>query len=134
MKITFVPRYWVKLTDIFENKSLSSQQKNDQKQLHGPRGAIKERQLEVKIAKSAKTFDNYVSTNQSTERIQCEKYQIDHIYKNNINAKRKTGNNKSIILTKMIILQIAQKCLSIEIPIAEKPISIASQFTGFQIT
>ena len=36
LKIPTVPRYWVKLTGIFEDKSLSSQQNIGQKQLYRP--------------------------------------------------------------------------------------------------
>ena len=42
--------------------------------------------------------------------------------------RRKTGNNKSIFLTKMIILQIAPELPLKEIPITEKPVNrFASQ-------
>ena len=45
-----------------------------------------------------------------------------------ISARRKTGNNKSILLTKKIILQIARELPSEEIPITEKPVNrFASQ-------
>ena len=40
----------------------------------------------------------------------------------NINARRKTGNNKIILLTAKIILQIARKFFSIEISITERPV------------
>ena len=41
----------------------------------------------------------------------------------NINTRHKTGNNKSILLTKKIILQIASIFLSIEIPITEEAVN-----------
>ena len=45
-------------------------------------------------------------------------------------ARRKTGNDKSIFLTKMIILQIAPELPPKEIPITEKPVNrFASQTT-----
>ena len=48
----------------------------------------------------------------------------------NISARRKTGNNKSILLTKEIILQIARELPSKKIPITEKPVNrFASQTT-----
>ena len=43
--------------------------------------------------------------------------------KQNISARRKTGNNKNILMTNRIFLQIARKLLSIEIPITEKPLN-----------
>ena len=58
------------------------------------------------------------------------------IYIKNISAKRKTGNNKSIQLTKRFILQIARKILSIEslhYREASQLISIANNLTGFQV-
>ena len=58
------------------------------------------------------------------------------IYIKNISAKRKTGNNKSIQLTKRFILQIAQKILSIEslhYREISQLISIANNLTGFQV-
>ena len=58
LKISTVPQYWIKLTAIFENKSLSSQQKNGHKQLYRPRNGVNERRSEVKTRKSAKTFAN----------------------------------------------------------------------------
>ena len=41
----------------------------------------------------------------------------------NISARRKRGNNKSILLTKKIILRIAQELPSKDIPITEKPVN-----------
>ena len=37
VEIPTVPRYCIKLTSIFEKKSLLSQQKNSQKQLYKPK-------------------------------------------------------------------------------------------------
>ena len=41
LKIHTVPRYWIKLTGIFENTCFSSQQKNGQKHLCRTRNSIK---------------------------------------------------------------------------------------------
>ena len=40
-----------------------------------------------------------------------------------MNARRKTGINKSMLLRKKVALQIARKLVSIEIPITEKPVN-----------
>ena len=45
------------------------------------------------------------------------------IHIKNMSARRKTSNDKSILLTKKIISQIARKLSSIEIPITEKPVN-----------
>ena len=58
LKIPTVPRYWIKLTGIFENTCFSSQQKNGQKYLYRPRNSVNKRGSEVKTGKSAKTFAN----------------------------------------------------------------------------
>ena len=45
------------------------------------------------------------------------------IHIKNISAIRKTGNDKSTLLIKKIILQIARSLVSIEVPITEKPVN-----------
>ena len=75
LKVPTVPQYQVKLTTIFVNKSLSSQQTNHQKQLQRPKNGVNERRSEYKTTKAAQTFDNLVSTNQNTETRYREKYQ-----------------------------------------------------------
>lgn len=69
LEVSTAPRYWVKLSDIFEDKSLFSQQKSVQKQLYRPKSGVNRHLSEVKTVKSAKHFTNYVNTNQNTEAI-----------------------------------------------------------------
>ena len=59
---SYYPTILDQINQHLENKSLSSQQKNGQKQLYRPRNGVNERSSEDKTSKS-------VSTNQSTEKI-----------------------------------------------------------------
>lgn len=107
----------------FENKSFKSIIQWP-KQLQRPRNGVNECRSEVKTVKSAQNFVIYVSTHQSTETLyKLTKYQIDHIYKKNINTSREKGNNKNILMAKRIILQIAQKYSQIKIHIAGKTVN-----------
>ena len=98
----------LKITALPVNKTIAVEQRPDRH--------------EFKTAKATKHSANQVSTNQSTEIIKHEKYHIDHAYKN-INGRCKTSNYKNILLTKKIILQIPQKCLSTEIDITDKSVN-----------
>ena len=117
-----VLQYWVKLTGIFENQSLFIQQKNGRKQLYRLKNGVNKRQSEVKTKNLPKLLPARLAQARVLKQFNVENTNLT-IYIKNVNARCKTGNNKSILLTEMIILKIARKCPSVETPIIEKPVN-----------